>query len=181
MIEFKHNYVERNVVDLEISIKKYLEGANVNYVILENGNPLIWGGDKTPVIYGGKNDVFIELKYNCNAYLDEEKEILKEGWSVITELEFLVKYCSDWLEKILIKDIVKRGEKDGNIYRYYLDMNNTININGKYTDILCGHVGEDGILTFLISDTNDDYMDFVRINELPNDVIFNILMYILSD
>ena len=76
-----------------------------------------------------------------------------------------------------IKDItIKKGEKDGDTYRFYLpnNFNRTINYC-EATDILCCHVGTDGMLTFLVSDTEDKHQYFVDITDLPINVIADIV------
>lgn len=74
---------------------------------------------------------------------------------------------------------IQKGEHDGDCYRYYLpnDFNNTINYCGA-TDILCSHVGVDGMLTFLVSDTNDNHQFFVDICDLPISVVDQIILAI---
>ena len=79
------------------------------------------------------------------------------------------------------RDLAKRihdltiamGEKDGDSFRFYLDLNGAVEIDhhGVMTDILCAHVGADDALTFLASDKGDDRQDFVSIYELPLQVV----------
>lgn len=65
-----------------------------------------------------------------------------------------------------LKDIVKNyGEQDGNIYRLWLDLNGVVDLDG-HTDILCAHLGEDGILTFQVNTPDDSSTIFVYPEEL---------------
>lgn len=93
------------MVDLGIAtFGEYLSGADQNYVILYNGEPIIWGGDKSPVIYADEMSVVNEL-HEQEAYADEENGILKDGWKVLTEFDFMVMYCKDAIGKEIGQDV----------------------------------------------------------------------------
>lgn len=67
----------------------------------------------------------------------------------------------------LTRIVREKGEQDGNIYRFWLhDLNGVCDLEG-HTDILCGHLGEDGLLTFQVNSPDDDSTIFVYLTELP--------------
>lgn len=99
----KTNYFLRNMVDLGIAtIGEYFKSADQNYVILCKGKPIVWS-DKTPVIYGDEASVIAELSEQGAWHGDNSS--LKEGWEVLTEFDFLVKFCKEALLKEIFKDI----------------------------------------------------------------------------
>lgn len=68
-----------------------------------------------------------------------------------------------------------KGEQDGNVYRIWLsDLNGVCNIAG-HTDIMCAHLGEDGILTFQVNTPDDKSTIFVYLEELPFAVAVEII------
>lgn len=72
-----------------------------------------------------------------------------------------------------IKDTIKeKGESDGNCKIMYLsNLNGKCNIDCKYTDILAGYVGEDNLLTFLVSSPDDKAQVFVSLFDFNPDVM----------
>ncbi len=72
-------------------------------------------------------------------------------------------------EQEIIEAIKSKGEKDGDVARIWLDLNGVCNIEG-HTDVMCAHLGCDGILTFHVNTPNDASTIFVRIEELPEAV-----------
>ena len=78
-----------------------------------------------------------------------------------------------------IKELTYKGEKDGNTYRCWLSdkFNGVINYCGA-TDILCSHIGEDGVLTFCVTDSDDNVYYFIYGEEIPMNVLENILDYL---
>jgi len=71
------------------------------------------------------------------------------------------------ISKELTKIVREKGEKDGNVYRIWLsDLNGVCDITG-HTDIMCAHLGEDGILTFQVNTPDDKSTIFVYLEELP--------------
>lgn len=70
----------------------------------------------------------------------------------------------------LTEIVREKGEQDGNIYRIWLsDLNGVCDIAG-HTDIMCAHLGEDGILTFQVNTPDDKSTIFVCLEELPYSV-----------
>ena len=161
----RKKYFLRNAVDCEKSIFDYIQDSIFNYVILDNNYPLTWG-DGSPVIYGS---------------LEDAKAESQEGDVIITEWEFLVKFYMNDIEEILINTIKENGEFDGNCYVHWLgeDFYGVINLDG-YTDILGAFVGTDNMLSFLVSDENDNKQGFVDILQFDNDVIYKIINNILK-
>ncbi len=82
------------------------------------------------------------------------------------------------MEETIKNMTIAKGEKDGDIHRYWLPNTfwGTIDIHGA-TDILCAHVGEDGMLTFCVTDKNDSEYYFVGANELPIHIVEEIFRY----
>jgi hypothetical protein len=82
------------------------------------------------------------------------------------------------VDEEIIKVVREKGEKDGNVYRiWFSGLNGVCNIGG-YTDILCAHLGEDGILTFQVNTPNDCSTIFVRLEELPYAVAIKVIAQI---
>lgn len=70
----------------------------------------------------------------------------------------------------LIQLVREKGEQDGNVYRVWLsDLNGVCDI-ARHTDIMCAHLGEDGILTFQVNTPDDKSTIFVYLEELPYSV-----------
>lgn len=178
-MDFKKNYFLRNMVDLEInSLSEYLEGADYNYVIFEKNVPIIWGSDKTPVIYGGETDVYAELDALCA--LKEDGVSLKEDFKVMTEQDFIETFCLDAVAEYLYKKVMNVKYFDGVNYMLHFDnsFNGIVNINGM-TDILniyCDETNKN--VNFLISDENDVKQDFCYLGDFPFDVIIKIVKYV---
>lgn len=74
------------------------------------------------------------------------------------------------MENKLAELVKKYGEKDDNTYRIWLDLNGVCDLDG-HTDIMCAHLGEDGILTFQVNTPDDKSTYFVRLEELPENAI----------
>lgn len=116
----KTNYFLRNMVDLGIAtIGEYLKSADQNYVILENGTPIVWG-DKTPVVYGDEASVIAELSEQ--GVWNGDNSSLKEGWQVLTEFDFLVKFCKDALLTEIFKDMSDRDFAEFLAQKYGLEL-----------------------------------------------------------
>ena len=78
----------------------------------------------------------------------------------------------DWENKI--HDLtIQKGEKDGNCYRYYLDLNGVLQFPElpNVTDVLFSHVGEDDRLTFCCTTPEDKGYYFVTAGEMPYKVV----------
>ena len=180
MIEFKKNYFKRNAIDCDCSVKDYILDSYFNYVVLENGVPLIWG-DRTPVIYGdidSLNESLSEMNMLVNGKLID-------GVEVITELEFINEFCQKELEKLIIDEVKQDCNYDGVTYIKFLDANNLINEGDehKMTDILnvcvsyyCDFSGFG--VSYLISDADDKYQTYVGSEKFNDDVLFDILCQI---
>lgn len=163
-MEIKQNYFLVNAIDLEKNVENYLVDSKYNYVIIIDNEPLVWG-NRTPVVYGGMEDV--------EQYLDTITEGVVE---VITEWDFICKYCKDALEKWFIDFTKKKGENDGNCIIYFLDnLNNVIHIDNMFTDILNMSIGEDGLLSFLISTDDDRVQTFCNLFDFDSKTIWTII------
>lgn len=172
---FKQNYFLRNMIDLEKSLAEYLTDADENYVILEKGNPLVWG-DRSPVVFGGEMDVLNELGEIDG--LDDKGE-LKPYFKVMTEQDFIYEHCLSALED-WFKDKAKEiGENDGVCNVIWLD-DRFVNFvsNSKVSDVLgiYNSLESDG-LSFLVSDSEDSLqvwytLDDFHINEIIDFVRF---------
>lgn len=72
------------------------------------------------------------------------------------------------------------GEKDGDIYRVWLgNLNGVCNLDG-HTDIMCAHLGEDGVLTFQVNTPDDSSTVFVYLEELPQMAIQMVVDQLLD-
>ena len=178
MTEFtKKNYVEGAAKELTMSVGEYLKNADFNYVISHKGKVDTWR-DGNPVIYGGEIDVLNEIGQSNG--LDENGNITKD-FEVMTEWDFICKYCLDWLITYLANSIANNddNEYDGNCWIHWTNgFNNAIKID-SYTDILGAYVGYDGALSFLITNNSDCVQTFVGLGDFDNDVIYKIAMSVL--
>ena len=120
-MKIKTNYFLRNMVDLDITtFAEYLKSSDQNYVILVDDEPIVWAGDNnTPVIYGGEIDVQNELGEIGGLVYDGDEARLQEDYAVLTEFDFLVRFCKDALFEELSKEIKKVGEFDGVCHIFY--------------------------------------------------------------
>ena len=111
-----------------------------------------------------------------NKHHDYKKQCLLEA----KHDEFWVATLSEkalsdaWYEEFgvprMIEALKTEGEKDGNIYRIWLsDLNGVCNIGG-HTDVMCAHLGEDGILTIQVNSPDDKSTTFERIYAFPIEV-----------
>ena len=173
----KTNFVEEASRELGISVGEYLKNADFNYVIFYKGKVDTWK-DGNPVIYGDEMGVIAEIEQSNG--LDENGNPTSD-WSVMTEWDFICKYCLDWLVAYLANYICNdnSNEYDGVCWIHWLNgFNNSINID-SYTDILSAYVGEDGTLSFLITNNSDCVQTFVGLSEFDNNVIYKIAMSVL--
>ena len=80
----------------------------------------------------------------------------------------------------ITKSIIEDGETDGvNAVKYLDNLKDVININGC-TDILSAVVGEDNLLSLLISNADDTKQEFCSLHELPLSVIKQIFDQIVK-
>ena len=173
----KTNFVEKAAIELGVSVGEYLKNADFNYVIFYKGKVDTWE-DGSPVIYGDEMGVIAEIQQSNG--LDENGNLTAD-WNVMTEWDFICKYCLDWLSTYLANYIRNdnSNEYDGVCWIHWLNgFNNSINID-SYTDILGAYVGEDGALSFLITNNSDCVQTFVGLSEFGNDVIYKIAMSVL--
>lgn len=173
----KTNFVEKAASELGISVGEYLKNADFNYVIFYKGKVDTWE-DGSPVIYGDEMGVIAEIEQSNG--LDENGNLTAD-WNVMTEWDFICKYCLNWLSTYLANYIRNDNdnEYDGVCWIHWLNgFNNSINID-SYTDILSAYVGEDGTLSFLITNNSDCVQTFVGLSEFDNDVIYKITMNVL--
>ena len=173
----KTNFVEKAAYELGVSVGEYLKNADFNYVIFYKGKVDTWE-DGSPVIYGDEMGVIAEIEQSNG--LDENGNPTSD-WSVMTEWDFICKYCLDWLSTYLANYICNdnSNEYDGVCWIHWLNgFNNSINID-SYTDILSAYVGEDGTLSFLITNNSDCVQTFVGLSEFDNNVIYKIAMSVL--
>ena len=173
----KTNFVEKAASELGVSVGEYLKNADFNYVIFYKGKVDAWE-DGSPVIYGDEMGVIAEIQQSNG--LDENGNLTAD-WNVMTEWDFICKYCLDWLSTYLANYICNddSNDYDGVCWIHWLNgFSNSINID-SYTDILGAYVGEDGALSFLITNNSDCVQTFVGLNEFDNDVIYKITMSVL--
>lgn len=160
--KIKQNYFLRNMVDCGIdNIARYLNTADQNYVIMVKGEPIVWAGDKTPVIYGDEAAVQNELAELGALAFDNDEARVKDWAKVLTEFDFLVKYCKDALCEQIAKEIVMVGEFDGTCRIFYptkTEADIALYVGGD--DKVSFHIG-DGWGN--LSDISDN--DFARILE----------------
>ena len=171
------NFVEKAASELGVSVGEYLKNADFNYVIFYKGKVDTWE-DGSPVIYGDEMGVIAEIEQSNG--LDENGNLTAD-WNVMTEWDFICKYCLNWLSTYLANYIRNdnSNEYDGVCWIHWLNgFNNSINID-SYTDILGAYVGEDGALSFLITNNSDCVQTFVGLSEFDNDVIYKIAMSVL--
>lgn len=178
----KTNFVEEASRELGISVGEYLKNADFNYVIFYKGKVDTWE-DGSPVIYGDGMGVIAEIEQSNG--LDENGNPTSD-WSVMTEWDFICKYCLDWLVAYLANYICNddSNEYDGVCWIHWLDKGfwGAINIDdGKYTDILGAYVDDDGALSFSICDGGFMFnnVTFVGLSEFDNNVIYKITMSVL--
>ena len=178
----KTNFVEEASRELGMSVGEYLKNADFNYVIFYKGKVDAWK-DGSPVIYGDEMSVIAEIEQSNG--LDENGNPTSD-WSVMTEWDFICKYCLDWLVAYLANYICNddSNDYDGICWIHWLDKGfwGVININdGKYTDILGAYVDEDGALSFSVCDGGFmfDNVTFVGLSEFDNNVIYKIAMSVL--
>lgn len=162
MKKVKTNYMVDCINELGVSMKTYIKDAEENYVALEkdSNTPLLFN-DGTPMVFGSTEDV---------------------SWDdvdLITERDFILRYCKDYLENLLKWNVENRCEENNDDMFFLKDLNGVIDIDGM-TDILNAHVGCDGNLSFLISDNTDSKQTFVNMYDLSDEVIFEILMQVLK-
>ena len=174
----KTNFAEKAASELGVSVGEYLKNADFNYVIFYKGKVDTWE-DGSPVIYGDEMSVITEIQQSNG--LDENGNLTAD-WNVMTEWDFICKYCLDWLSTYLANYIRNDNdnEYDGVCWIHWLDKGfyGAINID-SYTDILGAYVGEDGALYFLITNNSDCVQTFVGLSEFDNDVIYKITMSVL--
>lgn len=174
----KTNFAEEAASELGVSVGEYLKNADFNYVIFYKGKVDTWE-DGSPVIYGDEMGVIAEIQQSNG--LDENGNLTAD-WNVMTEWDFICKYCLDWLSTYLANYIFNDDstEYDGVCWIHWLDKGfyGAINID-SYTDILGAYVGEDGALSFLITNNSDCVQTFVGLSEFDNDVIYKITMSVL--
>ena len=173
----KTNFVEKAASELGVSVGEYLKNADFNYVIFYKGKVDAWE-DGSPVIYGDEMGVIAEIQQSNG--LDENGNLTAD-WNVMTEWDFICKYCLDWLSTYLANYICNddSNDYDGVCWIHWLNgFNNSINID-SYADILGAYVGEDGALSFLITNNSDCVQTFVGLSEFDNNVIYKIAMSVL--
>lgn len=169
MIEFKHNYFLINMIDLDKSLSQYLKDSVYNYVIIENNNPLIFAGDKMPIIFGGIEDVEHELL--------EADLIGNPNVNVINERDFIKDYCFDAINDWVKSKTLEYGEYDGNYHILWFTPNlyNKIKID-DYTDILAAYVNpKEEYAHILVADEYDKKQTWIDLDEFNTETIINII------
>ena len=178
----KTNFVEEASRELGMTVGEYLKNADFNYVIFYKGKVDTWE-DGSPVIYGDEMSVIAEIQQSNG--LDENGNLTAD-WNVMTEWDFICKYCLNWLITYLANYIRNDNdnEYDGVCWIHWLDKGfwGAINIDeGKYTDIVGAYVDDDGALSFSICDGGFMFnnVTFVGLSEFDNNVIYKITMSVL--
>lgn len=104
MKNIKKDYFYEAADQLNISVEEYLgEGLDDNFVILDNGEPLVWESNNAPVIYGDKDEALNEIS-------EWGKYAKVANVSIITEREFLGRFCLEEYTKA-IKEIAEKNAK----------------------------------------------------------------------
>lgn len=175
-MKIKKNYFLRNCVDLAKSLSDYLTDADNNYVILNLGEPLVWG-DKSPVIFADEMALLNELEEIGG--LDDKGE-LKPDFKVMTEQDFIYRYCldgiADWF-KAKAKEI---GENDGVCNVIWLDDRFVNFVScGKVSDVLgiYNSLDSDG-LSFLVSDSEDSLQTWFTLDDFYINEIIDFVKYV---
>lgn len=177
MIDFKKNYFLRNMIDLEKTLAEYLTDADNNYVIIDNGDVIVWVGDKSPVVFGDEMGVLNELGEIGG--LDDKGELLP-NIKVMTEQEFIYKYCLSALEDWFKDKAKKIGEDDGICHIIWLD-DRFVNFvsNDNVSDVLgIYNSNEENGLTFLVSDSNDSLQVWYTIDDFHINEIIDFVGYV---
>ena len=95
------DYFYQAARDNGISVKEYLNNADKNYVITEEGVVIKWRENNCPVIFGDIKDAIGELAQWCETF---------HNVSIITEKEMLEIYCKAEYEKALAD--IKEDEEE---------------------------------------------------------------------
>lgn len=93
----KKDYFYEAARDNGVSLKEYFEGLDHNFVIIDNGTPVVWQSNNCPVIFGDVADAKSELLHWCGTITNV---------SIITEKEFIGRYCFDEYTKA-VKEIAE--------------------------------------------------------------------------
>lgn len=176
-MKIKKNYFLRNCVDLAKSLSDYLTDADNNYVILNLGEPLVWG-DKSPVIFGDEMALLNELGEIGG--LSDDGERLCPEYEVLTEQDFIYRYCLDGLAEWFKAKAKEIGENDGVCNVIWLDktFNNFVPA-GKVCDVLgiYNSLDSDG-LSFLVSDSEDSLQVWFTLDDFYMNEIIDFVKYV---
>lgn len=176
-MELKKNYFLRNMVDMEKNLSTHLKDAEFNYVILEKNIPLVWG-DKTPVVFGGEDDVQNEL-VGLDAL--NENGTLKDDFKVMTELEFIETFCLSEVVNFIKKKTLCDGVFDGVNMVVNTDntFNNLVNFDNM-TDILGIYANMNGHeeASVLVSSNDDTKKEFIYVSKLPMNIIIKLIEFL---
>ena len=90
--DFKKDYFVQEARELNESLEEYLDGASEVYVVLDNGNPVIWREDGVPAIFPTMQDI-------ADEFTDWPKPIMNV--SIMTEKYFIEHFCKEEYDKAL--------------------------------------------------------------------------------
>ena len=109
-MNLKKDYFYYAARDNGISLKEYFECLDRNFVIIDNGTPVVWENSHCPVIFGDIADAKSEMLQWCGNITNV---------SIITEKEFIGRYCFDEYTKA-IKEMVEESDPTIKAYDLYL-------------------------------------------------------------
>lgn len=175
-MDFKKNYFLRNMIDLGKTLGEYLTDADENYVVLEKGEPLVWG-DRSPVIFGDEMGVLNELGEIGG--LDDNGDLLP-NFKVMIEQEFIYNYCLSALEDWFKAKAKVIGENDGVCNVIWLDdsfcgfisKNNVTDVLGIYNSI------ENNGLSFLVADSKDELQIWFTLDDFYINEIIELIKFV---
>lgn len=135
----------------------------IEYALLDRANKMF--NDYEAYKSNGNKEAMMDCLEEMKRANALREQIHKE------QLKYAISDVSDEIAKI----VRENGEQDGNVYRIWLsDLNGVCDISG-HTDVMCAHLGEDGILTFQVNTPDDQSSVFVYLEELPFAVAVEII------
>ena len=136
MVEFKKDYFVSASKDFNESVANYYDKTPYNYVIIEDGRPIVWASNQCPIIFGSIQDALYELECWATPI---------RNVSIINEREFIDEWCKDELTKALDdekpKGIMWSISHDAELVR---QINNAWDKNKRgFKEILCALYARD--------------------------------------
>lgn len=187
-MNFKKDYFIDTARDFEVSIKTYYENSKENYVILEDGDVIMWDDDTLPVVFGDIKDAIAELGYWGTTF---------RNISIITEKELIDTECRKEMKDALEREKIADENSDEKMLVYFMNPYNAHNkelvllINrlwkkncGKFRPILNALYDRD--LNEIVN--SDAFADIGNVREPYTELLvnwqkhaYNYLMHIADD